>query len=248
MTKEKTYVDDIITNIRSIVYYDNLNAKTVLDNDLKYLTVPELKDCKSKISDLLVEYNTKDFCDLLKSIIIEVDLELNKRECTYYSIPELTITTTHHDTVNNYKLYNCNINVFPTFIQYKKYKMIALRTRIYTKDIFMDKLDDICCSDWNKKDANNIMIKSSESRRRDNFNKMWELPYPKDLLLETVKIGCYNRMESVRYSNFMCYVLEQKELVLDVYKQELINILTGLYLGDAYLAVYTFGYLGDHEI
>ena len=46
--------------------------------------------------------------------------------------------------------------------------------------------------------------------QQDNFQGLYELPFPHDLIFRTIDIGCRNLMESVRYSNFLCYWIEQK--------------------------------------
>jgi hypothetical protein len=44
----------------------------------------------------------------------------------------------------------------------------------------------------------------------DNFKGLCELPYPRELIKRTIDLGCGNRNESVRYSNFICEWVKRK--------------------------------------
>lgn len=48
-----------------------------------------------------------------------------------------------------------------------------------------------------------------------NCKAMWNLPFPKELLLQTIDIGCHNGRESVRDSNFLCVWLSRKREALE---------------------------------
>jgi len=51
--------------------------------------------------------------------------------------------------------------------------------------------------------------------------KNYNLPYSKELLLETISIGCSRRTESVRFSNFFCeYIARKVQKYRDVEKNE----------------------------
>jgi hypothetical protein len=95
----------------------------------------------------------------------------------------------------------------------------------HTKEDFFEKLSEICCVEWTK------MNRLGESYRgywltnpenasnltlQDNFEGLYELPFPHDLIFRTINIGCSNRMESVRYSNFLCYWIESKMKQIDM--------------------------------
>jgi hypothetical protein len=40
---------------------------------------------------------------------------------------------------------------------------------------------------------------------------IWNLPYPKEVVLKTIELDCGNRMEYVSYSNFLCEWLKKIE-------------------------------------
>ena len=81
-----------------------------------------------------------------------------------------------------------------------------------------------CCSDWYKQDRHGNCFGGfweypegsyqHENARQlsydDNMKGLLELPYPREFILETIHIGCNNRQESVRYSNFLCEWMERK--------------------------------------
>lgn len=80
------------------------------------------------------------------------------------------------------------------------------------------------CSDWSKQDEHGECFggfweypdDSYESKhayylsRRKNILELYKLPFPDLVLIETVRLGCNIRRESVRYSNFICEWLRRK--------------------------------------
>ena len=98
------------------------------------------------------------------------------------------------------------------------------RNRIYTFEEFYQEYDELACSDWSKQDREGECyggfykypedsyerIHAYDLSRADNGKGLWELPYPKEVVMETVELGCYNRMESVNYSNFLCEWVKRK--------------------------------------
>jgi hypothetical protein len=81
---------------------------------------------------------------------------------------------------------------------------------------FWEAFDDAACSSWNKQDDHGECFggfwesndedereHAYQLSRRHNAVCLYNLPFPKHLLLETVRLGCANRMESVRYSNYL---------------------------------------------
>ena len=122
------------------------------------------------------------------------------------------------DEVNGYKLYNCE-NVIMDWLSFTKLAGLYKNSKKLSKKNFIKKCNDTCCTDWCKMDRHGecyggfwITDKENawELSQKDNFKGLYELPYPHDLIFETIRIGCGNRMESVRYSNFLCHWVEQK--------------------------------------
>jgi len=120
------------------------------------------------------------------------------------------------EIVNGYKLYPCKVHIF----SYPHFRELLELWNMpdMSKDEFIKKYNNIACSDWAKMDEHGECYggywkcpEDSEERKNaydlthsKNGECLWNLPYPKHFILNTIKIGCGNRMESVRYSNFLC--------------------------------------------
>ena len=90
----------------------------------------------------------------------------------------------------------------------------------YFRKVFLSE----ACSDWCKMDDHGDYFQgfwrcpegsiekenAYELTRLHNLDQLCLLPFPNRLKWETIRIGCGNRMESVRYTNFMCVWLERK--------------------------------------
>ena len=75
---------------------------------------------------------------------------------------------------------------------YKEFERLVC-TELYK----MNELGEISDMDWN-------------TTGNSNCRKLYELPYPKKLLLKTILIGCQDRKECIRYSNFICEFIKRK--------------------------------------
>jgi hypothetical protein len=89
---------------------------------------------------------------------------------------------------------------------------------------FYEICDEQMCTEWNTKDEygtdfggywntlknSNEYHNAPEWTRRKNIVELFKLPYPPRVLLETVTLGCKNRMESVQVSNFLCEWIRRK--------------------------------------
>ena len=120
--------------------------------------------------------------------------------------------------INGYDLYDCDKNIMDWFSFIELTKLYN-NSQIYSQDDFIEKCYNICCTDWCKIDRHGkcyggYWITDKENAwnlsQQDNFQGLYELSFPHDLIFRTIDIGCNNRMESVRYSNFLCYWIEQK--------------------------------------
>jgi len=85
--------------------------------------------------------------------------------------------------------------------------------RQWTFEEFADDMRGVACTDWNKCDINGEWAMDHEESYTDNFRAsmtaMWQLPFPKDLLLFLVQAGCPQRDESVLRCNYWCVLLSQ---------------------------------------
>lgn len=96
--------------------------------------------------------------------------------------------------------------------------------RLYTLERFTELLEKIACTDWYKMDYKGDPFGGFYSYPedsyeyenawtlsfQDNCRRLWQLPYPHDLILKTVEMGCNNRQESVVYSNSLCEWIYRK--------------------------------------
>ena len=122
------------------------------------------------------------------------------------------------DEINGYKLFDCEENIMDwfSFIDFTK---LYRNSIIYSREEFFEKCTDKCCTDWAKMDRHGECYggfwlideeNAWELSRQDNFEGLYALPFPHELIFKTIDIGCSNRMESVRYSNFLCWWIECK--------------------------------------
>ena len=49
-----------------------------------------------------------------------------------------------------------------------------------------------------------------ELSQEKNFKCLCYLPYPREVIKQTIDLGCKNRQESVRYSNYLCEWVKRK--------------------------------------
>jgi len=126
-----------------------------------------------------------------------------------------TITTSSTEEVNGYQLYDC-IEPFMTYDCYLHHLEERLKPQD-TDDEFSEWLDENCCSDWAKQDRNGECYAGAWQAEEgtyekenawyitkdDNMEGLMELPFPRSLIKWSITLGCSNRHESVRYSNFI---------------------------------------------
>ena len=187
-------------------------------------------ECEKLLYELQTYYCQKFMIQLMPGVIPFPDIKIiqdykkvyqstfNPLAKKYY---ENIIETTDQEEINGYKLYNCAIEVF-TFEDFQKVltHIEKHKDSEYNKSYekFFEKCDNKMCTDWAKMDRNGESFKgawkeeegSEEKKnawhltREDNIKGLWELPYEKTLIIKTIQIGCRNRQECVRYSNFLC--------------------------------------------
>lgn len=148
----------------------------------------------------------------------ELVIQNNPSAKKYYELP--SNITTKEETVNGYKLYDIiDVGEFMDYEMFMKLRKHMKAVKTVTKEDFYEWYSEFACSDWAKMDRDGEPFGSSfwkdgvdkayDLTRDDNFEGLWELPYPKELIKETIFIGCGNRRECVRYSNFICEFIKR---------------------------------------
>jgi hypothetical protein len=141
------------------------------------------------------------------------------------------------EIVNGYKLYDCKgcVLCYSDFIEYKKL-FEDDSEKVMEFEEFYEKFDGTACTEWSKMNTTGDdwyvgfwkAEEGTEEReqswyltRKQNAKALFDLPYSKTFLLKTIDHGCANRMESVRYSNFLCVWFSRK---LDLMKTQNLEI------------------------
>ncbi len=241
---ERSYpgYDDMISRYMCLMYADGLNYDQVCKLYVTLLPVCTLLFCLTKPRyDDFCEYRNY-YCrqmgihcfgsgngpygEDLKNIR-EKKVELSKTIETgrkFYLLENL-VPMEESEIVNGYALYSIHDDI----MDYEQFvEMYNKRTIGVNDELFREWLDDHCCSDWAKQDKNGECYggywsypdgsyekeNAYELSREDNLNALCALPYPREIIKDTVTIGCGNRMESVRYSNCMCEWVKRKALLV----------------------------------
>lgn len=123
------------------------------------------------------------------------------------------------ENVNGYMLYNSEGEMFSKDDFYEL-KSIWENNKQYTYSEFYDKYNNSTCTEWHKFDRNGEYYKGfyktmdhDEAWKltfEDNCLGLWELPYPKEVILKTISHSCSRGIESVRYCNFLCEWIKRK--------------------------------------
>jgi len=139
-----------------------------------------------------------------------------------YDITNLTFSS--NECVSGYSLYNCDYDIM-TYETFKELLPLYMKNDNNPPfNDFKQQMRDVCCSDWNKMDEHGESFggywrfsegspektNAFEMSFEKNCECMYKLNKSKEFLFETIRIGCRNRMESVRYSNFLIVFMEGK--------------------------------------
>lgn len=189
-----------------------------LDN-LNNLSYDELLELKNKLFDIQDEYyKINPYLTPIDSIPLKKDIKkvndlINKLGHSRF-VKDLIMKKT--EIVNGYHLYDVDkliVSYDELIYLVKKWK----EDKQYSFDEFYEKCDELACTEWNKMNRkgkyfteNCNEVHKWDSNRKDNFLALWELPYPKEVILETITIGCRNLRECVCYSNFICEWIKRK--------------------------------------
>ena len=179
----------------------------------------------SDIKDSIIDcrYNLQRACGIIYPLpkYFQAELDFIENNIKDRVIPEKfykKLIFNKIDEINGYKLYDCEENIMDWFSFIDLTKSYR-DSKIYSREEFFEKCSDECCTDWAKMDRHGecyggFWLTDKENAwdlsRQDNFQGLYELPFPHELIFRTIDIGCSNRMESVRYSNFLCWWVECK--------------------------------------
>jgi hypothetical protein len=161
----------------------------------------------------------------------EIDMLLQQRHAPHYDQRCTDVECSAGEVVNGFELYPVNkgVNIFQWEL-YKELSDLADQEQpdARSESAFADAMRSECCTDWHKQDIHGECYGGpwnapEGSPERENAWElcmeqataaMFRLPFSKDVLLRTIKIGCNNRLESVRYSNFLCVWIERKRAAM----------------------------------
>ena len=152
--------------------------------------------------------------------------EKDKDARLYYS-DSTKVVMSAEEEVNGYKLYcikdDDNLFDYEDFLEWRK-----ISDRHISDEEFKEWFDEHPCSEWYKFDPNGDHYEGfykypEGSYERENawkltfeqnFKALCELPYPRELIKETIMYGCRNGHECVRYSNFICEWIKRKSALV----------------------------------
>jgi hypothetical protein len=135
------------------------------------------------------------------------------------------LVTSEEEIVNGYALYKRNKNIM-TYLRFLEFPCPDLSaTGEMSYEEFEKQLTEIACSDWYHQDENGNHVdtstiyddpedppmKTSTQVFETNARALYDLPFSKPFLFETVRAGCKNRLESVRYSNFLGVWMQRRK-------------------------------------
>lgn len=142
-----------------------------------------------------------------------------------YDSPETVVKTKHTTQLNGYDLYDFEEPVMVSYENFQEALMFSEETKPdLTWEEFKNEYEKTACSDWGRIDENGnsfggYWAQSKEElngkypydlTREENAKLLFQLPYKKKLLIWTIRMGCPSRQECVRFSNFLCYWIDQK--------------------------------------
>lgn len=180
--------------------------------DLEYL-----RDLNIKVNDEDSRWQRSSgfFVVTFETIFDQAREIINARIC------ELTIPTfntplimSKDETVNSYQLYDCKQNCMTSDLYIELKELLEDPSERLSYEEFVESAR--FCSDWNKCNLvnDNPIDYDNEDWWEDTFNynvrAVWDLPFHTKFLARTIDIGCSNRQESPRYSNFLGIWVQRK--------------------------------------
>ena len=152
---------------------------------------------------------------------------VNKFCKKYDNVYESELHMSECEIINGYKLYNIiDGGCFMRKYSYDKFIKHWNENKHYDQKKFLSSYKKKTCTGWGKVDKNgdyyvgyyNYPEGSYERNnayfltRKANGLALWDLPYPKKVVLKTIRYGCATSVgkESPRYCNFLCEWVKRK--------------------------------------
>jgi hypothetical protein len=206
-----------LDNLDSMNYEEVIKLEKEVSEYISKIT--RISGYYSGTSDIFSHF-TDPICERKKMLLLESNLYAKR----FY---DAKLVITKSENVNGYKLYYTDQNIMD-FEEFEELRQLYKKNENIPKEEFDEWFKDNACTDWCKMDRHGECFGgfwkfpegTTEKKnaytlsRKDNCGGLWELPYAKKLIQKTVEIGCGNRMESVRYSNFLCeWIKRMSEIV-----------------------------------
>lgn len=206
---QKKEIGDKVLEIMNSIDYSNTNP------DYYKSIINSILTCRNELERVLEVHQPMWY---YQEQVEQIYNHLRKNEIIPSTVA-IPIVFTGEEIVNGYKLYPYNSNVF-NYFSYVDLKKLAQDPKVYSKEEFFAHLEEICCTDWAKMDRHGESFGGEfwkthhenawSLTQQDNFQGLFELPFSHELIFKTIDIGCGNRRESVRYTNFVCHWVECK--------------------------------------
>lgn len=133
---------------------------------------------------------------------------------------------TYKEIANGYSLYNVedNTQIFTVKDFLKLNKLLFSEDINISYDEFVEILEDKCCTDWYKEDVNGECYGGYWAYPEGSYEKenardltfksqcdgLWNLPYPKQMIIEMIEHACCRRIDNVRGVNCLCEWVKRK--------------------------------------
>jgi len=203
------------------------NGKEILYNWDHYSEITDintLSKLKDDINEMKYLYRKNiQQVQYYHSLIPDQDIKLiNERielltKCDYNPLIKFDV-----EEINGYTLLTDEFSVpYDVFLEWKN---IWENNTEMTYEEFKEEFSSTACTDWAKMDKYGECYggywkypedsyeheNAWELSYEENRKALYDLPYPKDFILHTVKIGCNNRQESVPYTNLLCEYMKRQ--------------------------------------
>lgn len=166
-----------------------------------------------------------DIGSLRRDAFIKFNKQITAKLDNLTGIDKCVVVTRHDEVVNGYKLYDYEGTFYSMkqMMEYvKEWNTVADSGKDMTYEEFKDKIN--VCSDWGKMDEHGnsfggfwLSPKGTPQYEnaytlslKANLKALYDLPFPKKLLIQTVSMGCSMRRESVRDSNFYMILFQRQ--------------------------------------
>jgi len=203
------------------------NGKEILDIWDHYSEITDINTLSKLKDDISVMKNLyrKNVLNIMGYFSFEPDQDIkliNERieiltKCDYNQLIKFDV-----EEINGYKLQTDEFSV--PYDVYLEWKEIWDNSEKMTYETFKEEFGHAACSDWHKMDKygecyGGYWNYPEDSKERENAwdlsyeencKSLYDLPYPKDFILHTVKVGCNNRRESVPYTNLLCEYMKRQ--------------------------------------